>query len=227
MSFPDSIEVLTRDHKTAAQIEDSIEFHEHPALLEMLRDAVFGGMEHGGGSGSKARLPISEGALDLYQLIDHQIAEVWAATFNRVPSADKPEALLTEWGSRADADDVFVVTRPEQHERDGRAYVIRVRAEYTAESLAARWVEQIQEFFDPPRRADINAACFVCGERWVHRNRDGEQVQNAALTFRRDRATGETIGAECLACGTQWLPSQFMYLAQQIAVSEADGSIDE
>lgn len=228
MTLSDNINSLTEQHPTIVYLEEGdAQVVSQPALLATLREAIFGGMERTGGSGMKASLPISEGALDLYQLIDHQIAEAWAARFNRPPSADKPEVLLAEWANGIDPEVSVIVTRPEQGERDGRTYVIHARAEYTAETLAARWVQQIVDFFNPPRTAEISAPCFVCDARWVHRKRDGELIQTSALVFRRERDTGETVAAECLACGTQWTPSQFLYMAQQIAMSEANAKVVE
>ena len=75
MTLDASIELLTREHKTAAHTIDGLEFHTRPPLLHLLREAIFGGMESTGGSSMKAKLPISESALDLYELIDRQITE--------------------------------------------------------------------------------------------------------------------------------------------------------
>lgn len=220
-----AIEMLTREHKTIAHTEDGIEVHDRPALLDQLREAVFGGMESTGGSSMGAKLPISEAALDLYELIDHQIAEAWAQTHGRPPGADRPERLAAEWSAAVRADTLIVVTTPEQYERWDETknrmatYVIHARSEHTPDALAEKWVEMIETFFDPPRQAEIQAACFVCDTRKVQRRKDGELVDSSALVFNRDRQTGETRYAECLACGTRWAPSQFKYLAEQIAAS--------
>src|SRR3546814_20587920 len=99
MTLQSSIELLTREHKTVAHTIDGPEFHTRAGLLEQLRDAVFGGMESTGGSSMKSKLPISDAALDLYQLIDHQIAEAWAPVHNVPPSTDRPEALVAQWSA--------------------------------------------------------------------------------------------------------------------------------
>lgn len=222
MTMQGSIEILTREHKTIAHTIDGAEVHTRPALLELLREAIFGGMESTGGSSMKSKLPISDAALDLYTLIDRQITEAWAQVHNIPPNTDRPEALAAQWAALVSDDVIVTVTHPEQRERWDEAKqrngteVIRIRTEYKAADLARRWVQQIEDFFDPPRHAEINAPCFICGERYVHRNRDGEQVRTAALMFSRDRATGETRHAECLACGTQWAPAQFRFLGEQI-----------
>lgn len=222
MTLHDSIEILTREHKTAAHTIDGLEIHTRPALLHLLREAVFGGMETtGGGSSLKSRLPISDAALDLYQLIDRQITEAWAEAHpNQVPGAGRPEALAAQWGALVTEDRIVTVTRPEQHEHDdGSPFVIAARFEYLAEQLARKWVTDIETFLDPPRHAQVSEPCLACGERYVHRRKDGETVQTAAFTFVRDRQTGETLRAECLACGAQWSKDKFNFLADAIGIS--------
>src|SRR3546814_762315 len=198
MTLQSSIELLTREHKTVAHTIDGPEFHTRAGLLEQLRDAVFGGMESTGGSSMKSKLPISDAALDLYQLIDHQIAEAWAQVHNFPPSTDRPEALVAQWAALVQDDVIVTVTQPEQHERwdeeRGRniPFGVHARQEYTAETLAARWVTQIDEFFDPARPAEIPAPCVSCGERYVQRRKDGEVIRSSALVLIRGRPTGET-----------------------------------
>lgn len=226
MTLQENIEILTREHKTAAHTVDGLEFHTRPALLHLLREAVFGGMEStGGGSALQSRLPISDAALDLYRLIDHQIAEAWAQVHNMPPNSDRPEALAAQWAALVDDERVVTVTHPEQHEKDGKPFVIGARAEYQAQDLARRWVAQIEEFFDPPKRADISEPCIQCGERYVHRRKDGQTVRSAAFSFVRDRKTGETLRAECLACGSWWAPDQFEFLRESLKI--ADRTIED
>jgi hypothetical protein len=227
MTLQASIELLTREHKTAAQTIDGLEFHTRPALLHLLREAIFGGMEATGGSSMKAKLPISEGALDLYELIDHQIAEAWAQSNTVPPNTDRPETLAAQWSALVDPDAIIIVTHAEQHERwdDTKdrlvSNVIRIRTEYTAETLAARWVTMIEEFFDPPRSAEIPAPCVICGERYVERRKDGESGRTSAMVFIRDRYTGETLRAECQHCGRAWAPDQFDWFAGALGIDVA------
>lgn len=228
MTLDSSIELLTREHKTAAHTVDGLEFHTRPPLLLLLREAIFGGMESTGGSSMKAKLPISEGALDLYELIDRQIAEAWAQSNTVPPNADKPEALAAQWSALVDPDAIITVTHPEQHDRWDDAKertvtnVIHIRTEYTAEQLAARWVTMIEEFFDPPRSAEIPVPCVICGERYVQRRKDGETGQSSAMVFIRDRHTGDTIRAECQHCGRAWAPDQFDWLAGALGINVAE-----
>lgn len=224
MSLDSSIELLTREHKTAAHTVDGLEFHTRPPLLLLLREAIFGGMESTGGSSMKAKLPISEGALDLYELIDRQIAEAWAQANTVPPNADKPEALAAQWSALVNPDAIITVTHPEQHDRWDEAKdrmvtnVIHIRSEYTPEQLAAKWVTMIEEFFDPPRSAEIPAPCVVCGERYVQRRKDGETGRSSAMVFIRDRHTGDTLRAECQHCGRAWAPDQFNWLGEALGI---------
>lgn len=200
------VEQLTRDHKKAISTDDGIEFHSVPSLISQLRDAVFGGMERGAGSTSSgSRMLIDPAALDLYQDIDRDITEAWVAAFNRVPSADRPETLLSEWA--AWAQDETIVT-------------VRQRYAY-ASALVAYWVTRIEDFFDPPRSAEIQAACIACGQDHFLTEVAGESRKSTALRFVRDRATGATVRAECAACGATWTPSQFEYLAEKIGIDVA------
>jgi len=191
------VEVLAREHKKALSTDDGIEFHSVPSLLSQLREAVFGGMESTGGSTPKSRLPISAGALDLYTEIDMQISEAWAQAFDRPPGKERPEALVSQWAAWADADTTVHI--------GGKSVF--------ASDAVTGWVQQIEDFFDPPRMAEITEACVACGERWVYRKDDGQTVRKSALNFRRDRHTGETLDARCLNCGTVWGKSQFEFLA--------------
>lgn len=224
MTLLSSIELLTTEHRTVAHTIDGPEFHIRPALLTQLREAIFGGMEATGGSSMKSKLPISDAALDLYQLIDRQIAEAWAQAHDVPPSTDRPDALVAQWSALVGEEDIITVTHPEQHERwdddKGRnvPFVVHARQEYKAAAIAERWVQQIEEFFDPPRPAEIPAPCVICGERYVERRKDGETIRSSAMVFIRDRATGETRRAECQACGRAWSPDMFDWLGQSLGI---------
>lgn len=235
----EDVQMLTSPHKKTIHTIDGIEIHERPGLLAQLRDAVFGGMERTGGSpSSKAKLPISEAAVDLFELIDQQVAEAWVAEFNRPPSTDRTERLLTEWAAAVRDDIVIVVTRPEQHYRWDESrnckmpFVIRVREEYTPAALVRKWVSAIEDFLDPERTAGIKAPCLQCGASKIPRYRDGETVMSDAMVFRRDGDTGETLDARCLNCGAVWPPSQFDFLAQALGLklpsemSEVDETVE-
>lgn len=224
-SLLQSIDQLTKAHKKTVYTDEGTEIHDRPALLDQLRDAVFGGMERTGGSSTKAKLPISEAAHDLYTLIDTQITEAWAAHTGQVPGVDRPELLANQWAAGVRADAIVIVTTPEQidvwDDEKGRLVprVIRIRHEYLPDTLAARWVDLIEDFFNPERTAGIKAPCLQCGASKVPRRRDGETTMSDAMVFRRDRDTGRTIDARCLNCGAVWPPSQFEFLAKAIGLT--------
>lgn len=196
------VDVLIHEHKKSIHTIDGLEFHTVNGLLKQLREAVTSATgADGAGSGAKSKLPFQAAALDLYMLIEQQIAQVWVAAFRRVPGAVHPEALLAEWAAWA-SDDTIVPNG------DTAMY---------APDAVAKWIWMIEDYFDPPRLAEIAAPCIVCNTRYVYRVVDGESIRSAALTFRRERDTGETLDARCGACGTTWNPSQFMFLAEQIS----------
>lgn len=199
------VEQLTRDHKKAISTIDGIEFHSVPSLLSQLRESIYnGGAPDGARMGAQAKLPIQAAALDLYMKIDRQITDAWVDVFHRVPGTDTPERLLSEWAAFVQNDTLVTV--------DGRQV-------YATDAVAG-WIRMISDYFDPPRLAEIKAACIGCGEKYVYRKVDGENVRSTALKFLRDRDTGETIDARCEACGRVWQPSQFKFLLEQIAKLE-------
>ena len=218
--------MLTSTHKKTIHTVDGVEIHERIGLIEQLRDAVFGGMEQTGGSSLKAKLPVSEAAVDLYQLIDNQISEAWVSEHKRVPGTDRPERLLTEWATIVQDETIVVVTHPEQYMRWDEArkcdmpYVIHAREEYKPDTLVKRWVSLIEDFLDPARTAPIKAPCLQCGASKVGRRKDGEDTVTDALVFRRDRDTGETLDARCLNCGAMWAPNQFEFLIQALGLED-------
>lgn len=201
------IEVLVQDHKRAHHTDEGVEFHTVPGLLAQLRDAIYGGMANdGAGAGFRSKLPIQAAALDLYMTLDRQITEAWVEAFKRVPNADRIERLLSEWAAWAEPTTHTTVNGTNMYARDA----------------VQTWITAVEDYFNPPRLAEIDAPCFLCGERYVHRTVDGETIRSAALTFRRDRDTGETLDAGCAGCGSVWLPSQFKYLAEQLSKSSVD-----
>jgi len=204
------IEQLTHDHKKAVHTVDGLEIHTVPALIAQLREALFAGLgADGAGGGHRSKLPLQAAALDLYMLIDRQITEVWVAAFHRVPNADRPEQLLAEWAAWAGEESIVPLG-------EGTVY---------ATAAVAHWVTLIEDYLNPPRRAEINAPCVQCGERYTYRSVDGETVRSAALTFTRSKDTGDTLDARCGACAAVWLPSQFLFLAEQIGrVIENEGA---
>lgn len=193
-----------------------------PALLPELREAVFGGMESTGGSASfGARLPISDGALDLYQTIDQQIAEAWRSAFpGQVPTMDVPERLLSQVVAVAKQHEVITVLIAEQRvdhrgERDEHWWVERQPVDFTLVELLRRWVRQVMEFFNPPRTREIASPCIQCGVEWAARTLGGEHVPYRVFVFVQD-ADGCSKEIRCFACGASWGPGLFQFIAASL-----------
>lgn len=199
------VERLTRTHLAAIETDEGTEYHQVQSLLSQLHDAVMGGMESTGGGGTnQPKIPIAADALDLYMEIDHQISEAWAAAFKRVPGVSKPESLLAEWAAWAQPD--TMVETPTWAS--------------TAADAVRFWEQRIEGFFDPPRTAEIDAACpeSECGQRYAFRNSDGEEIRKSALVFTRSRRTGHTINAQCIVCGRVWQRSEMERFAALIGI---------
>lgn len=200
-----------------------------PALIPALHEAIFGGMESTGGgtSGFASKMPIDSAALDLYEVIEQEIAEAWAFVFpQQIPGIQPTAQLLSQ---------VFAVTQrnPEgelvttmrtvqrvEHAgtRWERWWVEREPVEHTPLELLQRWVDQIRNFFDPPRRREIIAPCVACGEEWAWKHVDGESKPYRVLVFEQD-VDGNTLGAQCLACKSWWGISQMRDLAEKIGAA--------
>jgi hypothetical protein len=190
------VEQLVADHKKAISTQDGIEFHSVPSLLSQLRDAIHGGGPADGiGGAGRTKLPFQAAAFDLYNLIETQVWEAHREAFNRVNGADHPETLLSEWAAWATTETIVTV--------GGRSMY--------APAVVAQWIQAIEDYLDPPRLAPIELPCPACGERYEYRVVDGEELRSAALAFRRDRNTGDTLDARCGPCGVIWLPGQFMF----------------
>ena len=217
LTVHDALERLTREHHVTVNTDDGPKFTTEDGLIQQLRDAMFGGNDRGAASANKTKLPLNAPALDLYQLIDRQAAEVWSAVTGQVPSVDRMESLIVEWAAAVNEGTLVVFSTPETiTSADDRDRVIWTRNETTPVRLLNRWVTQITELFDPPRTAEIQAPCIVCGTRHVWRQKDGQNIRVSALVFVRDRETGDTTEARCQSCGESWWPYQFEYLARAI-----------
>ena len=217
-TFLDLIDQLTRPHPVTVQRLAGAEIRTEDALLVMLRDAVFGGME-GGGSGSSfgSKPPIDVGALDIIEEITVQATEALAAVDKRPTPLGQAEDYVRLWAGLIDEASLVVVSVPGMSETDPPVAFRELR-ECNAYELVSRWVSRIRDFFNPPKTMEITAACPVseCGQRYVYRNRDGEHLRSAALTISIDRETDRSIGAKCSACGAMWEPGEFEQLRDLI-----------
>jgi len=196
-------------------------------LIQQLRDAVAQGMEGGGSSSAfGSRPPIDASAKDLLREISGQAQvalkaatglpaplgqaekhiRLWAAAVNEstmveiITRRQYPDAVVDDWYKRGVQDQHRAVSKEPQLIEAWR--------------LVKHWIGRIEGFFYPPDTREIKAACPVCDERWVYREKDGQTVQSPAMMFVRDE--GEITHATCMACGLKWLPAQFEWLAQAV-----------
>jgi len=232
---PSKLDYFTRLTQTWVQHDTDPETgtvvaHDMPPLLAELREAVFGGMEKTGGtSGFKARLPISDGAHDLYEQIDHEITETWCHLFpNHVPGIETPEQLLAQVVAIAADDEQATITVTEQHiDHPGTLnehwWVERRLEPFTILHLLRRWVHLINSFFNPERTREIAAPCIQCGKEWEWKLVDGESRRTRVFVFIQDDH-GTTTEARCLACGVSWRPDRFAFLAASLGAATPQDS---
>lgn len=222
LNWHDAIEKLTRTHHVTVPTDDGPVFLEQPGLIQQLRDEMFGGTDKGAASGNKTKLPLNAPAVDLYTLIDRQVSEVWATVTGLVPGVDTTESLLVAWAVAVGEDAPVLYSTPETlTDADKRSTVIWLRNQTNALTLLRKWIQQIEDLFNPPRTADILAACITCGVRDMWKTVDGVQVRSSAFVFVRDRITGDSTEARCLACGQSWPPTMFLFLANAITTNES------
>lgn len=226
-TFWSDIDRLTSANHKIVHRDEGTEVLTSNGLIQQLRDAVAEGMEGGGSSSSfGSRPPIDASAKDLLREISGQaqvalraatglpaplgLAEkhirLWAAAVNEstmveiITRRQYPDHVVDDWYKRGVQDKHRAVTKdPMQLE---------------AWRLVKHWIGRIEGFFYPPDTREIKAACPVCDERWVYREKDGQTVQSPAMMFVRDE--GEITHATCMACGLKWLPAQFEWLAQAV-----------
>lgn len=185
-------------------------------LLPQLQEAVFGGMESTGGSsafGSKP--PIDTAAVDLLELITHQAAEALATVDTRPTPYGKPWDYIDSWARLTREDTVVRVHTPSL---TTDRVVFQQRIETTAYRHAERWVSQVEAFFNPPKNAEMRAACPNCGIEKIARIVDGEEIHAWAMVMRRDRTTNETLDVYCQHCTAEWPRRLLITFAGQIGI---------
>lgn len=200
-------------------------------LLVQLRAAVFGGMEGTGASSSfAAKPPLDPAAVDLLEEITEQAAKVLAIAKPSPTPFGHAEQYVRLWSALVSESQVvhFTVRSvvPSQVDPEtyvpGKPSVFDERVESTAYDLVASWVDRVETFFNPPSSREIQAACPVCGARYVERFKDGEITRSAALNIRRERATGRPVEAKCAACTATWEPDKFEFLAELVGATPAE-----
>jgi len=226
MTFMDSIDRLTIETHIFIDRDDGKHLVKRPGLLPQLREAVFVGMETGGGAGGRgSRPPIDAAARDLLTEIERQVAEALVAATKRPLPYGHAENYVRLWAAAADESTMVTLRTSQQHPDElvdawrkakNPASAVYFKIDFLpAWRVAARWVDSIEAFFNPPSTREIQGACPACEETHVHRVKDGATVQSAALTFLRNEA-GDATEARCAACKAVWYPAQFEWLARQI-----------
>lgn len=166
------------------------------SLMRQLRDAVANGRESGGSRGkSTNRLPISVAAHDLLTSIDKE-TRYW-------DRSDRIEDRISATGSLL---------------RSNYRYAPRVWAD-----LTGKWVKQIRELFDPPKRYHISAACPRCDSEMVSRY---SEVDEQWLMVPALQVMSGHFGlvVRCINCNDEWSKDHFGELAAMIG---AVGIVDD
>lgn len=194
-------------------------------LLEQLREAIFGEDGRNGGSGeSRARLPLSAPALDLYDMIDEWVTELWRQRFQRVPGAEHPEHLLAEWADGlAPEQAIFYTVKSTIATTRGT----RVETELT-HSTVAEFIEDIAERIialleRPTVQVPVAGPCPApgCWATTITRYEDGQPLApTPTLVFTREQRSGETLEVSCQSCSTSWDRAQFREFAEALAMTE-------
>ena len=233
MTFQENIDRLTVD--THIFINDSDigqKLVTRPPLIPQLRTAVFRGGQTGGGATQfTGTLALSAGALDLLDEIDRQAAEALRSVDSRPTPYGTTETYVRLWSAATAEDRMFPLTIKRQHpdqtvdkwREQGitRSAVYFDTLELPAWMVAQRWVDQIDQFFNPASTSEIRGKCPACGEKDTYRMKDGEWVRSTALAFIRNES-GESTEARCAACVASWTPDQFGWLLSVLAADDPE-----
>ncbi|GAA4176499.1 DUF7341 domain-containing protein [Gryllotalpicola koreensis] len=223
-SFADLVDQLTQDHLVIVHTDQGIKTTTEGPLLHQLREAIFGGMESGGGSAAfGSRPPIDTAAVDLLERITDEAAQVLAQVSKRPTPYGHAEDYVTQWAVRAREDVLYEIqTRePVEKPKPGQPTFFYARHEYSALTLVERWANAVRSYLNPTaREVPIKAPCPACGVEYLDKHDAGELIQSRALVFMRDKQTETTTGARCNACGATWDSSQFRMLGEAIAAGE-------
>lgn len=163
-----------------------------PCLYEQLLQDIPARMGEGAGRGSSRSLPPAYlDALELRRDIDETVRK-WCRA-----SSPTPELLRRLASSRFRPQDVAMLER------------ITVDLE--------RWSVSIRSLLYPEHVKTVSAPCPACAATHIYRQKNGEQVRQAAL---------QIIAAEgctCLNCGAFWAPSSYLLLASVLGYAPPAG----
>lgn len=223
-TFLDLVAQLTRPHYGTVDRDTGTELREEDGLLAQLRAAFFEGMGSSGGSQKGSKLPLSSGAYDLLNEITVQASEALASVDSHPTPFGHAEDYVTLWAQSADEDKrVIVSTRSTAS--NGR--VFNELHEFTGYTLVQSWHRRVKDFFDPPKRIEITAACPNCGIRSLPKKVDGAEIQIPVLWFRIDRTTDRTTAAECDACSVDWPIGMLENFARMVGAIGVDEPLSD
>lgn len=192
----EAVTKLTTPHKSRIMQSNAagiscISEVEHEPLLIQLRDAVAGGTSrHAGASLGSERIPLDPAALELFDRIVAQI-NAWYLQLPNVREERYIHDRLTDW---------YV-----DFENRRRAGTIPDSEERETIRLVAGWAHTVEGMFDPPVTLELTAQCPVCGERYAHNPKTGDQIAAIVIEYRNigtetlDEATGL-----CRFCAAVW-----------------------
>ncbi len=235
-TFWSDVDRLTSANHKIVHRDKGTEVLTSSGLIQQLRDAVRQGMENGGSSSAfGSRPPIDATAQDLLLEVSAQAKEAFAAALGRKVPIGLAEKHIRLWAAAVNETTMVTVSVRRQHpaekvdewrrQKVAHVAVYSELLQLEAWRLVKHWIERIEGFFYPPDTREIKAACPVCEERWVYRQKDGQTVQTSAMMFVREE--GEITHATCVACGLKWLPTQFDWLAGAIGAIADEKAIAE
>lgn len=237
-TFWSDIDRLTSANHKIVHREKGTEVLTSAGLIQQLREAVAEGMEGGGSSSAfGSRPPIDATAKDLLREIGGQAQVALKAATGLPAPFGSPEKHIRLWGaavnestmveiiSRRQVPDRVVDEWYRKGEQDKYRAVVKEPQQLEAWRLVKHWIGRIEGFFYPPDTREIKAACPVCDERWLYREKDGQTIQSPVMMFVREE--GEITHATCLACGLRWLPAQFDWLAGAIGAIADEKALAE
>lgn len=221
-----ALERLTRPHQITIHRDPPLADTTAAAgpLIEQLREAIFGEDGRNGGSAeSRARLPLSAPALDLYTKIDEWVTELWVQRFQRVPGAEHLEQLLSEWATGLSPEQVIFYTMKTTVPTTLGSRVESDLTTSTVSEFIEHLAEQIVSLLERPTvQVPVVGPCPAegCWATTVTTYIDAEPTTTPTLEFTREQRTGETLYVSCKSCNSTWDRTQFKDFAIALGQTE-------